>query len=169
MIGNLYAMFSEELSTFLFISQKQWRFQFQTYHNTRRHICHHVKHRKREPEGVHGQLEGCNRNLRSKAAVANNNHMAPKVSGGQEYYNSINILSKSKPNRSSSSKENTKKQNFSVGWQRSFGHHCTYSKVTTDGCQGSVNFALYNLSPPTLVRRLFIKSPSSPCTLISSS
>ena len=23
----------------------------------------HVKHRKREPEGVHGQLEGCNRNL----------------------------------------------------------------------------------------------------------
>ena len=30
----------------------------------------HVKHRKREPEGVHGQLEGCNRNLRPKAAVA---------------------------------------------------------------------------------------------------
>ena len=23
----------------------------------------HVKHRKREPEGVHGQLEGCNRNF----------------------------------------------------------------------------------------------------------
>ena len=79
MIGNLYAMFSEELSTFLFISQKQWRFQFQTYHNTRRHICHHVKHRKREPEGVHGQLEGCNRNLRSKAAVANNNNLAPNL------------------------------------------------------------------------------------------
>ena len=30
----------------------------------------HVKHRKWEPEGVHGQLEGCNRNLRPKAAVA---------------------------------------------------------------------------------------------------
>ena len=30
----------------------------------------YVKHRKREPEGVHGQLEGCNRNLRPKAAVA---------------------------------------------------------------------------------------------------
>ena len=29
----------------------------------------HVKHRKREPEGVHGQLEGCNRNLWPKAAV----------------------------------------------------------------------------------------------------
>ena len=43
-----------------------------------RHICHHVKHRKWEPEGVHGQLDGCNRNLRPKAAVANNNHLAPK-------------------------------------------------------------------------------------------
>ena len=31
----------------------------------------HVKHRKREPEGVHGQLEGCNRKMRPKAAVAN--------------------------------------------------------------------------------------------------
>ena len=31
----------------------------------------HVKKRKPEPEGVHGHLEGCNRNLRSKAAVAN--------------------------------------------------------------------------------------------------
>ena len=30
----------------------------------------HVKHRKWEPEVVHGQLEGCNRNLRPKAAVA---------------------------------------------------------------------------------------------------
>ena len=29
----------------------------------------HVKHRKQEPKGVHGQLEGCNRNLRPKAAV----------------------------------------------------------------------------------------------------
>ena len=35
--------------------------------NTR---CRHAKHRKWEPEGVHGQLEGCNRNLRPKAAVA---------------------------------------------------------------------------------------------------
>ena len=30
----------------------------------------HVKHLKREPEGVHGQLEGCNGNSRPKAAVA---------------------------------------------------------------------------------------------------
>ena len=30
----------------------------------------HVKHLKWEPEGVHGQLAGCNRNLRPKAAVA---------------------------------------------------------------------------------------------------
>ena len=30
----------------------------------------HVNHRKWEPEGVHGQLEGCNRNLRPQAAVA---------------------------------------------------------------------------------------------------
>ena len=64
------------------------------------HICHHVKHRKREPEGVHGQLEGCNRNLRPKAAMANNNHLAPKFSGGQVYYTSLIILSKSGPNRS---------------------------------------------------------------------
>ena len=34
----------------------------------------HVKQRKREPEGVHGQLEGCNRNLRPKAAVAKKLH-----------------------------------------------------------------------------------------------
>ena len=34
------------------------------------HIFFNVKHRKREPEGVHGQLEGCNRNLGLKAAVA---------------------------------------------------------------------------------------------------
>ena len=31
----------------------------------------HVKHLKWEPEGLRGQLEGCNRNLRSKATVAN--------------------------------------------------------------------------------------------------
>ena len=30
----------------------------------------HVKHRKWEPEGVHGRLDGCNRNLRPEAAVA---------------------------------------------------------------------------------------------------
>ena len=71
---------------------------------------HHVKHRKREPEGVHGQLEGFNRNLRPKAAVANNNHLAPKFSAGQVYYTSLIILSKSGPNRSSSSRENAKKQ-----------------------------------------------------------
>ena len=34
----------------------------------------HVKHRTREPEGVHGQIEGCNRNLRPKAAVAKELH-----------------------------------------------------------------------------------------------
>ena len=43
----------------------------------------HVKHREWEPEGVHGQLEGCNRNSRPKAAVANNNHLPPKSSAGQ--------------------------------------------------------------------------------------
>ena len=32
--------------------------------------CHDVKHRKWEPEGVHGELEGCNGNLQPKAAVA---------------------------------------------------------------------------------------------------
>ena len=30
----------------------------------------HVKHQKREPESVYGQLEGCNRKLRPKATVA---------------------------------------------------------------------------------------------------
>ena len=44
----------------------------------------HVKHGKREPEGVHGQLEGFNRNLRPQAAVANNNNLAPNFSSGQE-------------------------------------------------------------------------------------
>ena len=34
----------------------------------------HVKHRKWEPEGVQGQLEGCNGNLRPKAAVAKELH-----------------------------------------------------------------------------------------------
>ena len=34
----------------------------------------HVKHRKQEPEGVHGHLEGCNRNLRPNAAVAKELH-----------------------------------------------------------------------------------------------
>ena len=32
--------------------------------------CNHVKHRKWEPECVHGQLEGCQRSLRWKAAMA---------------------------------------------------------------------------------------------------
>ena len=44
--------------------------------------CLHVKHRKREPKGVHEQLEGFNRNLRPKATVANNNNLAPKYSCG---------------------------------------------------------------------------------------
>ena len=35
-------------------------------------VCLHLKHRKWEPEGVHAwQIEGCNRYLRPKAAVAN--------------------------------------------------------------------------------------------------
>ena len=72
----------------------------------------HVKHRKREPEGLHGQLEDCNRTLRPKAAVANNNHLAPNYSRGQVYYTSLNVLSKSGPNRSSSSRENAKKPKF---------------------------------------------------------
>ena len=40
-------------------------------------IFFHVKHRKREPEGGHGQLESCNRSLRPKVALANNNYLAP--------------------------------------------------------------------------------------------
>ena len=43
-----------------------------------------------------------------RAAVANNSHLAPKFSGGQVYYTSLIILSKSGPNRFSSSRENTK-------------------------------------------------------------
>ena len=46
--------------------------------------------------------------------MANNNHLAPKFSGGQVYYTSLIILSKSGPNRSSSSRENVKKTKFSV-------------------------------------------------------
>ena len=80
-----------------------------------------VKHRKREPEGVHGQLEGFNRDLWSQAAVANNNHLAAKYSRGQVYYTSLNILSKSEPNRIGSSRENAKKTNF-------FRHPETYSR-----------------------------------------
>ena len=74
----------------------------------------HANHRKWEPEGVHRPLEGCNRNLRPKAAVANNNHLAPKFSGVQVYFASLNILSKSGPKRSSSSRENAKKPKFFV-------------------------------------------------------
>ena len=65
-----------------------------------------------EQEGVQGQLEGCNRNLRPKAAGANNNYLAPKYSLGQIYYTSLIILSKSQPNWSSSSRENAEKQFF---------------------------------------------------------
>ena len=45
--------------------------------NTKRHIWPPFIHRKQEPEGVDAQLEGCNRNLRPKVAVTNNNHLAP--------------------------------------------------------------------------------------------
>ena len=62
---------------------------------------------KQKPNGVHGQLEGCNRNLRQKADVANNNHLATKL----VYYTSLIILSKFGPNWSSSSRENAKKRN----------------------------------------------------------
>ena len=77
--------------------------------------------RKLESEGVHGLLEGFNRNSRPQAAVANNNHLAQKFSGGQVYYTSLIILSKSGPNRSSSSRENVKKPKF-------FRHPETYSR-----------------------------------------
>ena len=77
--------------------------------NTR---CRHAKHRKWEPEGVHGQLEGCNRNLRPKAAGANNNYLAPKYCLGQMYYTSLIILSKSQSNWSGSSRENAEKTVF---------------------------------------------------------
>ena len=70
-----------EFSTFLLISQKLIKIYIPNFINI---FGHHVKHRKREPEGVHGQLEGFNRNLRPQAAVANNNNLAPNFSSGQE-------------------------------------------------------------------------------------
>ena len=54
-------------------------FNFKLQHDTRRHNRYPFIHRKREPEGVHGQLERCNRNLRPKAAVATNNNLAPNL------------------------------------------------------------------------------------------
>ena len=54
-------------------------FNFKLHHNTKRHNRSSFVHRKREPEGVHGQLERCNRNLRPKAAVATNNNLAPNL------------------------------------------------------------------------------------------
>ena len=78
----------------------------------------YVKQRKRETEGVHGQLEGCNRNSRPKAAVANNNHLALKFSSDQVYYTALIILSKCRPNRSSSSRETPKNRNFSLRYWR---------------------------------------------------
>ena len=77
-------------------------------------VCLHLKHRKREPVGVHGTARGFNRKLRQQAAVANNNHLAPKFSSGLVYYTSLIILSKPRPNQPSSSRENAKKTKFSV-------------------------------------------------------
>ena len=42
-------------------------------------LIFHVKHRKRKPENVHGQLEGCKRNLRPKAAVVKVFHSKGKA------------------------------------------------------------------------------------------
>ena len=100
-----------ENSAFLLISYKLIKISIPNYINI---FSHHVKHRKREPEGVHGQLDGFNRNLRPQAAVANNNHMAPKLSGSQVYYTFSIFLSKSGPNRYSSSRENAKKTKLFV-------------------------------------------------------
>ena len=47
------------------------------------------------PEGVHGQLEGCNRNLRPKTAVANYNHLALKFFGSQVHCKLLNSSTKS--------------------------------------------------------------------------
>ena len=80
----------------------------------------HANNWKREPEGVHGQLEGFNRNLRPKDAVAHNNHLAPKCSDGQMYYTPLIILSKSGPIRYSSSRENAKKRIFFVMMKERF-------------------------------------------------
>ena len=41
-------------------------FNFKLQHNTKRHNRSLFIHRKREPEGVHIKLEGCNRNLQPK-------------------------------------------------------------------------------------------------------
>ena len=54
-------------------------FNFKLQHNTKRHYRSSFIHRKREPEGVHGQLKGCNRNLRPKTAMAINNNLAPNL------------------------------------------------------------------------------------------
>ena len=58
---------SDKNSAFLLISKKLIKISIPNFMNI---FGHHVKHQKREPEGVHRQLEGCNRNLRPKAAVA---------------------------------------------------------------------------------------------------
>ena len=48
-------------------------------------VCLYLKQRKREPEGVHAwQIEGCNRNLRPKVAVA-------KKLLGNMMYNSFKV------------------------------------------------------------------------------
>ena len=66
-----YHVFGRTFNVFDYISETNEDFNSNLYHNTKRHICHHAKHRKREPGGVHGQLEGCNRNLLPRAAVEN--------------------------------------------------------------------------------------------------
>ena len=54
----------------------------------------HVKHRKREPQGVHGQLEGCNRNLRPKAAVAKEVHGNMLLNSFRVAANSLLLVAK---------------------------------------------------------------------------
>ena len=62
---------------------------------------------------------GCTWTARGpQATMVNNNHLALKFSVGQMYYTSTTILSKSGPNRSSSSRENAKKTNFSLRYWR---------------------------------------------------
>ena len=58
--------------------------------------CYYVKHRKWEPEGVHRQLEGCNRNLPPKATVENSCSTNLKPKTGAKYVlntKSLNLVS----------------------------------------------------------------------------
>ena len=47
--------------------------------NSNRHVWPPFICQNREPESVHGQLEGCNRNVQPKAAVTNNNNLTPNL------------------------------------------------------------------------------------------